>query len=215
MPTVAIVDYGVGNLRSVERALERAGAGVVITPDPEVVASSDAVVLPGVGAFAPAAALLRGHGLGEAVREAAGLGRPVLGVCLGFQLLFEASDEGEGGEGLGLLPGRVRRIGAAPPLKVPHMGWNRLRMHRRAALTAGIAEGTWCYFVHSYAADADPRDLVASVDYGGEIVAICERGTVTGTQFHPEKSGPAGLRIYANLVAASAGAPRAARPELR
>ena len=206
MPKVAIVDYGVGNLRSVERALARAGAETVITPDPRVVAASDAVVLPGVGAFAPAAALLLGSGLGDAVREAAGRGRPVLGVCLGFQLLFEASEEGEGGEGLGLLPGRVRRIDAAPPLKVPHMGWNQLRMHRPSALTAGVSEGAWCYFVHSYAADADPRDVIASVDYGGEIVAICERGAVTGTQFHPEKSGPSGLRIYANLVAACSGA---------
>jgi imidazole glycerol-phosphate synthase subunit HisH len=214
MPRVAIVDYGVGNLRSVERALAGAGAEVVISPDPRVVLASDAVVLPGVGAFAPAAALLLGSGLGEAVREAAGRGRPVLGVCLGFQLLFDSSEEGEGGEGLGLLPGRVRRIDAAPPLKVPHMGWNRLRMRRPSALTAGVPEGAWCYFVHSYAAAADPADVVASVDYGGEIVAICERGTVTGTQFHPEKSGPAGLRIYANLVGACAGAPRQAEAAL-
>lgn len=214
MPRVAIVDYGVGNLRSVERALAGAGAEVVISPDPRVVLASDAVVLPGVGAFAPAAALLLGSGLGEAVREAAGRGRPVLGVCLGFQLLFESSEEGEGGEELGLLPGRVRRIDAAPPLKVPHMGWNRLRMRRPSALTAGVPEGAWCYFVHSYAAAADPADVVASVDYGGEIVAICERGTVTGTQFHPEKSGPAGLRIYANLVGACAGAPRQAEAAL-
>ena len=214
MPRVAIVDYGVGNLRSVERALAGAGAEVVISPDPRVVLASDAVVLPGVGAFAPAAALLLGSGLGEAVREAARRGRPVLGVCLGFQLLFESSEEGEGGEGLGLLPGRVRRIDAAPPLKVPHMGWNRLRMRRPSALTAGVPEGAWCYFVHSYAAAADPADVVASVHYGGEIVAICERGTVTGTQFHPEKSGPAGLRIYANLVGACAGAPRQAEAAL-
>ena len=172
------------------------------------------MVLPGVGAFAPAAALLLGSGLGDAVREAAERGRPVLGVCLGFQLLFEASEEGEGGDGLGLLPGRVRRITAAPPLKVPHMGWNRLRMHRSSALTAGVAEGAWCYFVHSYAAGADPRDVVATVEYGGEIVAVCERGTVTGTQFHPEKSGAAGLRIYANLVGACAGAPRPAAAAL-
>ncbi len=214
MPRVAIVDYGVGNLRSVERALARAGARAIITPDPGEVAACDAVVLPGVGAFAPAAALLLGSGLGDAVREAASRGRPVLGVCLGFQLLFEASEEGEGGEGLGLLPGRVRRIDAAPPLKVPHMGWNQLRMRRPSALTAGVAEGAWCYFVHSYAADADPRDVVATVDYGGEIAAVCERETVTGTQFHPEKSGPAGLRIYANLVAACAGEPTAAQAPL-
>ena len=214
MPRVAIVDYGVGNLRSVERALARAGAEAVITPDPRVVAGSDAVVLPGVGAFAPAAALLRGAGLGDAVREAARRGRPILGGCLGFQLLFESSEEGEGGTGLGLLPGRVRRIAAAPPLKVPHMGWNSLRLRRPAVLTQGVEDGTRCYFVHSYAADADPEDVVATVDYGGEIVAICERGVVTGTQFHPEKSGPAGLRIYANLVAASVGERRPAEPSL-
>jgi glutamine amidotransferase len=206
MPRVAIVDYGVGNLRSVERALVQAGAEAVITPDASVVAGCDGVVLPGVGAFAPAAALLLGSGLGDAVREAAGRGRPVLGVCLGFQLLFEASEEGEGGTGLGLLPGRVRRIPAAT-LKVPHMGWNQLRLRRPAVLTGGVEDGAWCYFVHSYAAEADPRDVVATVDYGGEVVAICERGAVTGTQFHPEKSGPAGLRIYANLVAACAGRP--------
>jgi glutamine amidotransferase len=214
MPRIAIVDYGVGNLRSVERALARAGAEAVITPDPRVVAGSDGVVLPGVGAFAPAAALLLGSGLGDAVREAARRGRPVLGVCLGFQLLFESSEEGAGGSGLGLLPGRVRRIAAAPPLKVPHMGWNSLRLRRPAVLTQGVEDGTRCYFVHSYAADADPGDVVATVDYGGEIVAICERGVVTGTQFHPEKSGPAGLRIYANLVAASVGERRPAAPSL-
>jgi len=214
MMRVAIVDYGVGNLRSVERALARAGAEAVITPDPRVVAGSDGVVLPGVGAFAPAAALLLGSGLGDAVREAAVRGRPVLGVCLGFQLLFDSSEEGEGGIGLGLLPGRVRRITAAPPLKVPHMGWNSLRLRRPAVLTEGVEEGTRCYFVHSYAADADPQDVVATVDHGGEIVAICERGVVTGTQFHPEKSGPAGLRIYANLVAAALGGRSSAEPSL-
>jgi glutamine amidotransferase len=133
MPLVAVVDYGVGNLRSVERALTRSGAEVVITPDPAVVAAADGVVLPGVGAFAPAAALLIGSGLGEAVLEAARRGRPVLGVCLGFQLLFEVSEEGRGGRGLGLLPGRIRRIDA-PGLKVPHMGWNRLRLRRPAVL---------------------------------------------------------------------------------
>jgi len=213
MPRVAIVDYGVGNLRSVERALARAGAEVTITPDPRVVATCDGVVLPGVGAFAPASALLLGSGLGDAVREAAGRGHPVLGVCLGFQLLFDESDEGEGGAGLGLLPGRVRRLEAAP-LKVPHMGWNGLRLRRPSMIAAGMEDGDRCYFVHSYAADADPADVVATVDYGREIVAICERGTVAGTQFHPEKSGPAGLRIYANLVAACVGVRRPAEPSL-
>ena len=206
---IAIVDYGVGNLRSVERAVELAGGDALITPDPAVIASCDGVVLPGVGAFAPAAELLMGTGLGDSVREAAASGRPVLGVCLGFQLLFDASEEGQGGAGLGLLPGIVRRIPAVG-LKVPHMGWNRLRLRRPAPLTDGLAEGAWCYFVHSYAAEADPLDVVATVDYGGELAALCQRGTVTGTQFHPEKSGPVGLRIYANLVAACVGARRPA-----
>ena len=202
---VAVVDYGVGNLRSVERALERAGAAAVITPDPDEVLGCDGVVLPGVGAFAPAAALLRSTGLGEAVSEAARRARPVLGVCLGFQLLFEGSDEGEGGSGLGLLPGRVTRI-AAPGLKVPHMGWNRLHILRPDPLLQGVEEGAWCYFVHSYAADAGTEAVVATVDYGGELAAVCRSGSVAGTQFHPEKSGPAGLGIYARLVAAcSAG----------
>jgi glutamine amidotransferase len=163
-------------------------------------------VLPGVGAFAPAAALLIGSGLGEAVMAAARCGRPVLGVCLGFQLLFEMSEEGQGGSGLGLLPGRIRHIDRAG-LKVPHMGWNRLHLCRPAALLAGVEEGAWCYFVHSYAADAAPADVVATVDYGGDITAVCERGSVAGTQFHPEKSGGVGLRIYANLVAAAAAVP--------
>lgn len=211
---IAVVDYGVGNLRSVERAVELAGGEAVITPDPAVVASCDGVVLPGVGAFAPAAELLIGTGLGDAVKEVAARGCPVLGVCLGFQLLFDTSEEGEGGAGLGLLPGRIRRI-APRGLKVPHMGWNRLRLCRRAPLIDGLAQGAWCYFVHSYAADADPADVVATVDYGGELTALCQRGMVTGTQFHPEKSGSAGLRIYANLVAASAGERRPAAARLR
>jgi glutamine amidotransferase len=200
---VAVVDYGVGNLRSVERALERAGAEAVITPDPAIVAGCDGVVLPGVGAFAPAAALLRSTGLGVAVRHAARREVPVLGVCLGFQLLFEESAEGEGGAGLGLLAGRVVRI-ASPGLKVPHMGWNRLRVLRADPLLRGVGEGAWCYFVHSYAAVARPDDVVAVTDYGGELAAVCRAGSVAGTQFHPEKSGAAGLRLYANLVAACA-----------
>lgn len=204
-PRVAVVDYGVGNLRSVERALERAGARVVITPQPDVVAGCDGVVLPGVGAFAPAARLLRSSGLAEAVREAARCARPVLGVCLGFQLLFERSDEGEGGSGLGLLPGHVTRIDA-PGRKVPHMGWNRLRILRADPLLQGVSEGAWCYFVHSYAAAARSEAVVAVADYGVEIAAVCRSGSVAGTQFHPEKSGPAGLRIYANLVAACSAA---------
>jgi glutamine amidotransferase len=203
MVRVAVVDYGVGNLRSVERALSRAGAEAVITSNPAAVAGCDGVVLPGVGAFAPAAALLCTGGLAGAVLEAARRGRPVLGVCLGFQLLFEESAEGEGGAGLGLLPGRVLRIDA-PGLKVPHVGWNRLHRLRPDPLLDGLAEEEWCYFVHSYAAAPLPEDIVATCFYGAEIAAVCRRGSVAGTQFHPEKSGPAGLRLYANFVAACA-----------
>ncbi|HYA00566.1 MAG TPA: imidazole glycerol phosphate synthase subunit HisH [Candidatus Binatia bacterium] len=214
MPTIAIVDYGVGNLRSVERALSRAGAAALITPDPDAVTGADGVLLPGVGAFAPAAAMLRSTDLGAAVVEAAHRGRPVLGICLGFQLLFVESDEGEGGAGLGLIPGRVTRISASG-LKIPHMGWNRLRLRQPDPLLEGVDDGAWCYFVHSYAAQAASADVVATTDYGGEIAAVCRRGTVAGTQFHPEKSGAAGLRMYANWVAAcnqgrvSAGPPLA------
>lgn len=204
-PRVAICDYGVGNLRSVERALTRAGAEVVVSADPETIAACDGAVLPGVGAFAPAARLLGEHGIGEAVASLARNRRPVLGVCLGFQLLFEHSDEGEGAAGLGLLPGSVRRISPGG-LKVPHIGWNRLHLVRSSPLLDGVDEGAFVYFVHSYAARAAAGDVVATTDYGGEIVAACQHATVMGTQFHPEKSGPVGLRIYANLVAACRGA---------
>ena len=205
MTRIAICDYGVGNLRSVERALAAAEADVVVSADAETVASCDGAVLPGVGAFAPAAKLLRDSGLDAAIGDLASRRRPVLGVCLGFQLLFEGSDEGEGGTGLGLLAGRVTRL-HPPGLKVPHIGWNRLHITRPSPLLDGIDEGTHAYFVHSYAADADGAEVIATTDYGGEVVAACQHATVMGTQFHPEKSGTAGLRIYANFVAACAGA---------
>ena len=173
----------------------------VVSADPAELAGCDGVVLPGVGAFAVAAATLRDRGLDAVVAGMAGAGRPVLGVCLGFQLLFEESDEGDGGSGLGLLPGRVRRLEPRRG-KVPHMGWNRLTMTRPSPLLDGIADGERMYFVHSYAVTpADARDVVATTEYGGEVVAAVERGAVQGTQFHPEKSGAAGLRVYANFAA--------------
>jgi glutamine amidotransferase len=207
---IAICDYGVGNLRSVERALIAAGAEILVSADADAVAGCDGAVLPGVGAFAPAARLLREHGLDAAIADLAARRRPVLGVCLGFQLLFEASDEGDGGTGLGLLAGRVERL-RAPGLKIPHMGWNELRMTRPSPLLDGVAEGTHMYFVHSYAAAGIPAEVVATTDYGGDVVAACQHATVMGTQFHPEKSGAAGLRIYANFVGACAGARERAR----
>jgi glutamine amidotransferase len=200
-PRIGVCDYGVGNLRSVQRALVAAGATPVISGDADEIAACDGVILPGVGAFASAAAVLHGNGLAAAIRSVAADARPVLGVCLGHQLLFEHSDEGEGGEGLGLLSGAVSRL-HVDGLKVPHMGWNRLRMVRYAQMLDGIDDGAYVYFVHSYTAIAAGDDVVAVTDYGGELAAVVERGSVTGMQFHPEKSGPAGLRVYANFVAA-------------
>jgi glutamine amidotransferase len=198
-PRVGVCDYGVGNLRSVERALLRAGADVVISDDAGDIAECAGVVLPGVGAFAAAAEALRRDGLDDAVRFAAAAGRPVLGVCLGYQMLFERSEEGEGGEGLGLLHGSVSRL-PANGLKVPHMGWNRMHVVNRSPLLDGVADGSFVYFVHSYAAQPAPDEVIAVVDYGGELAAAAQRGNVMGTQFHPEKSGTAGLQVYANLV---------------
>jgi imidazole glycerol-phosphate synthase subunit HisH len=207
-PRVGVCDYGVGNLRSVERALLAGGARAVVTADPAQLAGCDGLVLPGVGAFAVASAALHERGLDAVVTDMARRGRSILGVCLGFQLLFDESDEGAGGVGLGVFPGRVRRLDRSRG-KVPHVGWSRLAMTRPSALLGGVADGEYVYFVHSYAVIPGSRDdVVATTDYGGEVVAAVERGAVQGTQFHPEKSGAAGLRIYANFVAACAAAVR-------
>ena len=197
---VAVCDYGVGNLRSVERARLHAGASVEVTGDPVALRSADGVVLPGVGAFGAALDALDGRGLRDTVTEIAHSGRPMLGVCLGFQLLFEWSEENGGRDGLGLLPGRIVRIDESRG-KVPHMGWNRLRLQRRSRLLEGIADGSRMYFVHSYQAASVPVGaLVADCDYAGSIPAVVEVGRVAATQFHPEKSGADGLRLYANFV---------------
>lgn len=198
---VGVCDYGVGNLRSVERALVAGGARVLVSCDAVELSACDGIVLPGVGAFSVAAASLRERGLDDAVLTLAAAGRPVLGVCLGFQLLFTESDEAGGGTGLSLIPGVVRRL-ATRRAKVPHMGWNQLHLTRSSALLDGVAEAENMYFVHSYAATPDDRaDVVATTEHGGEIVAAVERDNIAGTQFHPEKSGPAGLHVYANFVA--------------
>jgi imidazole glycerol-phosphate synthase subunit HisH len=208
-PQVGVCDYGVGNLRSVERALLEGGARPLLSADPGELAECDGLVLPGVGAFTVAARALRERGIDAVVAGMVARGRPVLGVCLGFQLLFEESDEGSGGFGLGVLPGRVRRLDAGRG-KVPHMGWSRLRVRRESGLLDSLDDGEFMYFVHSYAAIPDDRgDVIATADYGGEVVAAVERGPVRGTQFHPEKSGAAGLRVYANFVAGCAAPVRA------
>jgi imidazole glycerol-phosphate synthase subunit HisH len=197
---IGVVESGISNLRSVERALCAVGAEAVVSADPERLLACDGVVLPGVGAFGALVAALDGSGLRAAVVEAVERGRPLLGVCLGFQMLFEWSDESGGHPGLGLLEGRVRRIEPGCG-KVPHMGWNRLRVRRPSPLLDGVADGTWAYFVHSYAAAAAGDEVVADCEYGGaSIAAVCGRDRVLGTQFHPEKSGAQGLRLYANFV---------------
>jgi glutamine amidotransferase len=191
-PRVGVCDYGVGNLRSVERALERGGARAVVTTHADLLAECDGLVLPGVGAFGAAAETLRSRGLDVVVRGMAASGRPVLGVCLGFQLLFTESDEGAGGEGIGLIPGRVRRL-ASSRGKVPHMGWNRLGITRSSLALDAVEDGEHMYFVHSYAVvPEDALAVVAVTDHGGPVVAAVEVGNVCGTQFHPEKSGSAG-----------------------
>ncbi|MBV8195070.1 MAG: imidazole glycerol phosphate synthase subunit HisH [Candidatus Dormibacteraeota bacterium] len=198
--SIGVCDYGVGNLRSVERALIAAGVDATISEDASVLASCDGLILPGVGAFAPAADRLRETGVAGVVTEHASSGKPVLGVCLGHQLLFDRSDEGGGGDGLGIVPGRVTRLTVAG-LKVPHMGWNTLRLTRRSPLLDGLATGNYAYFVHSYGVtEVAEDDVVATTDYGPTLIAAVQHGSVFGTQFHPEKSGSAGLRVYANFA---------------
>ena len=203
---IAVVDYGVGNLRSVARGLEAAGADVEVTSDPRAIDASAGVVLPGVGAFAPARRKLLDSGLDRHLVELASAGKQILGVCLGYQLLFAASYEDGYTEGLALLPGPVRKLVQTPDRKVPHMGWNRVRQARPDILFDGIPDRSYFYFVHSYYPElkAGP-EVLGTCDYGRTLTVIARRGSVAGTQFHPEKSGPAGLRLYANFVAACGG----------
>ena len=197
-PRVAVVDYGAGNLHSVRRALERAGAEARLTSDSREIEEADGIVLPGVGSARAAMERLDCLGLSETLREQVRRGKPLLGVCLGMQLLFESSEEGPT-RGLGLLPGRVVRMGGER--KIPHMGWNSLERRAGAALLSGIEDGEYVYFVHSYQALPEVEsDVIATTDYEGEVVAVVGRENIVGTQFHPEKSGETGLRMYVNFV---------------
>jgi glutamine amidotransferase len=199
---VTIIDYGVGNLRSLRRGLERADATVTISDDPGEIAASEALVLPGVGAFGECVRNLAPFA--DVVVEAAET-TPVLGICVGFQLMFtdstEGAPEGETIDGLDLIPGRVERL-PSDEVKVPHMGWNELTVDRDHPIVDGIADGDYAYFVHSYGSTVADH-TVASCDYGFDFAAIAatERGNVMGTQFHPEKSGDTGLRVLRNFVA--------------
>jgi glutamine amidotransferase len=195
---IAIVDYGMGNRRSVEKALEHVGADPVLTADHAVLRSADGIVVPGVGAFPEAMRRFRAAGLDELVRERAGAGVPVLGLCLGMQLLFDSSDEHEGAAGLGLLPGRVTALRSP---RVPHIGWNLVTFERPSALTEGLGEAAAFYHVHSLAPEPEVEDdVVGRGDYGGAFVSIVERGNVMGVQFHPEKSSRDGLALLRNFA---------------
>jgi imidazole glycerol-phosphate synthase subunit HisH len=199
---MVIIDYGMGNLRSVQKAIEAVGHRAEITSDPDVVRQARKVILPGVGAFADAAAELRRTGLGEAFCEAVRAGKPCLGVCLGLQLLFDVSEEDGEHEGLGLLPGRVVRFRSAPGLKIPHMGWNTLRIKRPAPIFAGLGPEPSVYFVHSYhALAARPEDVAAEADHPDPFPAVVWHENLMACQFHPEKSQQVGLAMYANFAA--------------
>ncbi|HEU0153803.1 MAG TPA: imidazole glycerol phosphate synthase subunit HisH [Arenimonas sp.] len=194
---VVLVDSGGANIGSVRYALERLGVDAAMTADPETIRGADRVILPGVGAAAPAMARLNELNLVPLLR---GLRQPLLGICLGMQLLFEGSEEGDV-DCLGLVPGRVRRMPASPGVRVPHMGWNRLRPTRADPLLDGVADGAQAYFVHGYAAPVTD-DCLAACTHGGPFAAMVRRGNVAGAQFHPERSGAVGARLLQNFLQA-------------
>jgi glutamine amidotransferase len=205
--TIAILGYGMGNLRSVEKALEHVGARAVITSDHETVRGADGIVLPGVGAFPRAMEAVRRLRLDDLLRERRDAGVPIIGVCLGMQLLFESSSELGGAEGIGLLEGTVERI-EAPALKVPHIGWNPVSWRGESPLIEGLPDPCAFYHVHSFAPrPASPDDVLGTASYGGEFVSVVARPPVFGTQFHPEKSGRDGLRLLRSFAGLCVGAP--------
>jgi glutamine amidotransferase len=208
---IAIVDYGLGNLGSAIKAFRRVGAEAELVADPSALGRADALVLPGDGAFGATMAEIDARGLAPVLHEAVARGTPLLGICIGMQVLFEESEERGRHRGLGILPGRVRRLEAGLP--VPHMGWNALRWPAPHPLLEGLRPGDYVYFVHSYFCDAAPGVTVATTDYGRDFPAIVGRGSVLGVQFHPEKSQGVGLRMVENfvrLVAAVTGRRRTA-----
>ncbi|GIP40275.1 imidazole glycerol phosphate synthase subunit HisH [Paenibacillus sp. J31TS4] len=204
---IAIIDYGMGNLHSVSKAVERLGWEAEVTSDPAHILGADGVILPGVGAFGDAMRELSESGLADVVRQAAASGKPLLGICLGMQLLFGESEEHGQHEGLGILPGRAMRF--AGEYKVPHMGWNRLAFRQDSPLFEGLEEG-YVYFVHSYHVKPDDESvLLAVTDYYQPVTAIVGRGRVFGMQFHPEKSGDVGMRLLANFLSLCGTKPQA------
>ena len=212
-PRILILDYGMGNLRSVEKALERVGATAVIGAEPRLADEADGLVLPGVGAFPAAIERIRRQGIDELLAERRSAGVPILGICLGLQLLFSSSTELGGASGLGLLDGEVTELRASG-LKVPHIGWSRVRWEHPSRLSEGIADETPFYFVHSFAPRPGAGEALGTAEYGERFVCAAEHGEVFGVQFHPEKSSSAGLRLLANFagICAGVGAPEGSAP---
>ena len=202
---IGLVDYGMGNRRSVEKALEHVGASVLVSSDPAALASADALVLPGVGAFPKAMERLRALGLDGFLIERAAAGVPLLGICLGMHLFFDRSSELGGSEGLGVVAGSVRALETGE-LKSPQIGWNEVRWERPAPVLDGLGDAAAFYHVHSFVAvPEDPSDVLGSAEYGERFAAVVSHGSLLGVQFHPEKSSHDGLRLLANWVAASDG----------
>ena len=196
---IAIVDYGMGNLRSVQKAFEKVGAEAQVIPSPHELAEARGIVLPGVGAFGQAMDNLRVAGWVEPLRDACARGVPFIGICLGMQLLFDTSEEMGQHAGLGVLPGEVKRFNGN--LKVPQMGWNRIRIRQAHSLLSDVPDGSYAFFVHSYyCAPLDSSVILATTDYGIEFASMVARGNIMGAQFHPEKSQTVGLRMLANFA---------------
>lgn len=204
MKDLILIDAGTGNLRSVQKALEAVGADVICTSDPQNVLRGRCVVLPGVGAFGDFMSGLRVRGLEGVVREVAGRGTPLLGICVGMQALFDVGEEMAEYAGLGLLPGRVVRFAESLPIKVPHTGWNQIEVRNRPQLFNEIQSGSYVYFNHSYYCQAgSPSDVIAWTDYGMQYACAVQRDNILGVQFHPEKSQAVGLQILRNFLEAS------------
>ena len=198
---ISIIDYGAGNLQSVEKALRHIGCDCQVTADPGRLLESDAAVLPGVGSFGDAMDQLRSRGLEEPIHRFVESGKPFLGICLGLQILFEESQESPGVKGLGLLKGKILRLPKESGLKIPHIGWNSLEVKNREGLFAGLPEEPYVYFVHSYYLRAEEDVVTATAEYGATIHAAVRKGNLMACQFHPEKSGKTGLAILENFAA--------------
>ncbi len=198
---LAIIDYGAGNLRSVQKACEAAGAEALITSDKNIILSADHVILPGVGAFGDCMSNIKTQNLDDCVREVVSNGTPFLGICLGLQLLFESSEESPKADGLGIFKGSNVRIPQTYGLKIPHMGWNSLSFPKESPLFKGIDDGSFVYFVHSYYMQPEDKSIIsATCEYSATLPVALSRGNVHATQFHPEKSGEIGLKILKNFI---------------